>query len=171
MYRKSLILIFILALVPLIACAGRPSFGIEGELFFPKGDWANGLDQSLFFKFVVSQKVMSMFGLSLSVGSSSFTRSYESDAKLSMFPVVYTDAFVEKGIGKSPLNLGIFIGSNYTKEKFSYETGVEEGSVWGWSVGGLAELRFKFVAKPYLKLRYISRKDTNGFEIALGATI
>lgn len=170
-YKGLVFLLLFLFFIPLFLSAERPYFGVEGEVFFARGDWAEKLDYNFFYKFTMQKNVVNFISAGLSIGSTPFVRKYEREVKLSMFPVIYADIIAEKRIKKSPLHLGIFFGPNFSVEKITYGEGVEKASIWGWSMGGMLELRFRFIIKPYLKARYVSRKDSGGLEFALGTNI
>lgn len=171
MYRKGLLVFLFLFFTPLFLFSERPYFGIEGDVFFPRGDWKEKLDFTHCFKFTIQKRIKSIFNAGISIGSLSFSRKYKTEVKLSMFPVIYFDIIAEKQIKKSPLHLGIFLGSNFTKQKITYGEGEEQGTVWGWNAGALLSLKFNFIIKPYIKGRYISRKDTDGLEFAIGINL
>ena len=171
MYRKGFIFFLLLLFMPLFLCAERPYFGVEGGIFFPRGDWEEELDFTPCFKITMQKKIVKMLSAGISIGSLSFSRKYTSEVKLSMFPVVYVDIIAEKQLKKSPVYLGIFLGSNYSYQKITYGEGEESATVWGWNGGGLISFQFNFIIKPYLKGRYISRKDTDGLEFVIGINL
>ena len=170
-YKRLVSFLLFLFFIPLFLSAERPYFGIEGEVFFPKGNWAEKLDYNFFYKFTMQRNITHFIGAGLSIGSTSFVRKYEREVKLLMFPVIYADIIAEKRVKKSPLHLGIFLGPNFSVEKITYGEGIEKAIIWGWGMGGMLELRFKFIIKPYLKARYVLREDSSGLEFALGINI
>ncbi len=172
MFRKGLVFFLVFLFIPLFLFAERPHFGLEWDFFFPRGDWAENMGLSHSFKLSIQQMVTENLGVGISAGSVSFSRELPADFTLSMFPVVYLDLIVEKQIkNSSPIYVGLFIGPNYTKQKVSYREGEEKASIWGWGTGGCISLRFKSAVIPFLKTRYISRKDTGGLEVAIGVSI
>jgi hypothetical protein len=169
--RCFVFIVFFLLLSPLLLHSERPYVGLEGDVFFPKGDWSENLDTKFCYKLSLNQHLLYFFHASLSFGGMSITRKFEPDITLSMFPILYFDLIAQKRIGKSPLILGLFAGYNFASQKITYDLGEESGSVSGWSAGGLVSLKFDFIIKPYVKGRYISRKDTGGIELCAGIHI
>ena len=168
MYRKGFIFFLVLLFMPLFLCAERPYFGIEGEVFFPKGDWEENLDLTYCFKLTMQKRVISFFSAEISIGSLSFNRKSEPEVKLSMFPIIYADIIAMRQLKKSPFHLGIFLGLNYSSQKITFGEGEEKAGIFGWSTGVLISLKLHSIIKPYLKGRYISRKDTDGLEFGFG---
>jgi len=169
--KVFIFMVMILLFLPLLLHSERPYVGLEGDAFFPKGDWANSLDTKFCYKLSINQHLKYFFHASLSFGGMSFTRRFDPDINLSMFPIIYLDLIAQKQIKKSPVNFGIFLGYNHTSQKITYNLGEESGSVSGWSTGGLLSFKFNFIIVPYIKGRYVSRKDTGGIELSAGINI
>jgi len=165
MLRKGLVFFLVFLFIPLFLFAERPHFGFETDYFFPMGDWAEKLIIAPNFKLTMQMKIVRFFGFGVSFG---IQRIGGSSVNLDLFPIICVDFIAEQQVKKSPLHVGAFIGSIYTNQKITYGEGTESGAVFGWSAGGYASLRFSFIAKPYLKGRYISRKDTDGIEFGIG---
>ena len=170
MVGKKLVLcsLFLFCLPLLLFPGKRPFVGIEGDVFFPSGDWAEVLDTKFCYKITAQQHVFSIINAGLSIGGLSFRRSSTPSVDLSIFPIIYADIIVLKQIKKWPLHTGAFLGYNISFQRITCADGEESATIFGWDAGGIIMLKFNFIAKPYIKGRYISRKDTDGLEFAFG---
>jgi hypothetical protein len=172
MFRKFCLSILLIILLSISLYGERAYVGIESDFFFPRGDWAEGLDFGQCLKISVKKYFYKQIGGEISIGSLSFTSNFREEAKLSMFPIIYFDALAEHKIKRNwPLYIGIFVGANYTNQNITYGEGVSTGSVYGWSFGGYGMLKLKSIVKPIFRFRYLTRKDTDGTELAIGVSL
>ena len=169
MRKKVIFCAVFLFFLPFLLFSGkRPFVGIEGDVFFPRGDWADELDSKFCYKITAQQHVFNIINAGLSIGGLSFRRSSTPSVNLSIFPIIYADIIALKQIKQLPLHTGAFLGYNISFQKITCADGKENATIFGWDTGGIIMLKFNFLAKPYIKGRYISRKDTDGLEFAFG---
>lgn len=173
MFRKLCLSILMILLFSISLYGERAYVGIESDFFFPRGDWAEELDFGQCFKISVKKYFYMKIGGEISIGNLSFNSNFKDEkATLSMFPIIYLDAFAEHQIKRNwPFYLGVFVSANYTNQNLKYGEGESTGSVYGWSFGGYSLLILNSILKPVVRLRYVTRKDTDGTELAIGVSL
>ena len=169
MFGKVLIIFILMVSLPIFLFAERPYIGFEEGLFFPRGEWKNGIDMKEFPKLFIQQKVIKNYSAGLTASSVTFSGTNPEDFKLSMSPLIYLDAIAEAGIKKEPnIGAGLLLGSVYSAQEINYGSGSEKATIWGWSAGCFVYIQHSFVKRAYLKARTLSLAATGGYEFSLG---